>query len=254
MVRRSPGTAVLLALLILPGFAHAQTVGDLPTRLRCAVASYEKLVEELDFNRLPGDRPDYPLVTENVERLGERLEALSREGMRLGEMDENERAGLQAAVELFEADLRQLRQQSLRLRVWGFWHQHGYKKPDWGLAVGDGAEAEAATELELKAKAGEKTAKSFVVVPVAKDLRGVRVSCSELRGKGGKVAKDAIRVVAAEHGTEGEKIDVARDATQGYVVEVAVPVGLKVGEYKGKVSVRPGNVKGLELEVRLVVE
>lgn len=262
MSRLGQSLCCLVALLMLQGVAPAQDAAALPSRLRAVVAGYEKLVDELDLNRLPGDRPDYPLVTENLERLGERLEALSRQGMRLGEMNEAEKVGLEAAVGLFEADLAQLRQQSLGLRVWSFWKQHGYKKPEWGLGIGEGAEVVAGNELRLAAKAERRAEGRFVVVPVAKDLVGVQVTAGELRGKGGKVPKEAVRVMAESAqgeqaaGTPGhaERVDVPRDATQAYVVGLELPEGLKAGEYRGTITVRPEKVKALVLEVVLTVQ
>ncbi|MEN6545841.1 MAG: glycoside hydrolase domain-containing protein [Armatimonadia bacterium] len=252
MSRHSLSLCCWVALLILPGIVLAQEAAGLPARLQGAVTGYEKLVAELDLNRLPGDRPDYPLVTENLGRLGERLEALSRQGMRLGEMNEAEKVGLEAAVGLFEADLGQLRQQSLGLRVWSFWSQHGYKKPEWGLAVGEAAEA--GNELKLAAKAGERVEGRFVVVPVGKDLQAVQVTAGELWGKAGKIAKEAVTIAAVDGGDTPGHVDVARDMTQGYVVAVAVPEGLKAGEYRGKITVRPEKTKALVLEVVLTVQ
>lgn len=262
MPRHHYSLCCLVTLLILPGVAFTQETVGLPARLQAVVAGYEKLVEELDLNRLPGDRPDYPLVTENLERLGERLEALSRQGMRLEEMNENEKVGLDAAVGLFEADLAQLRWQSLGLRVWSFWKQHGYKKPEWGLAIGEGAEVVAGNELKLAARAMERAEGRFVVVPVEKDLVGVQVTAGELRGAGGRVPKEAVIVLAesvpSEHDARAsgssERVDVARDMTQGYAVEVAVPEGAKAGEYRGKITVRPEKMKPLVLNVVLTVQ
>ena len=59
MPRHHYSLCCLVTLLILPGVAFTQETVGLPARLQAVVAGYEKLVEELDLNRLPGDRPDY---------------------------------------------------------------------------------------------------------------------------------------------------------------------------------------------------
>jgi len=279
-VRLRQGLGWAGLLIVLASLLQAQP--DPPAlvqRLRHGIADYDKLVDELDLNRLPGDLLDYPLVSENLQRLGERLETLSHLAVELDRTPHADWTRLAEGVQLYENDLRQLRCQSLPLRVWGDADRRGRKQPDWGLAmdrtlkalprVKGAFDAEATDTLELTLKPGDQQAAQIIVVPLTKDLRRVRAEVGDLKGPGGKLAAGqmTLRPVDYERLAKAEKPgadwwtwatvegrpDVPLDLTQAFILTVTAPADLKAGEYRGMVRFEPAGLKALGLELRVTV-
>jgi hypothetical protein len=256
-----------LLLAFVPALLAAQPdPAALAQRFRADLDAYDKLVDELDLHRLPGDLLNYPLVSENLQRLGNRLESLSRLALELDRTPNADWTRLAEALQLFENDLHQLRCQSLPLRVWGYVDGHGRKQPEWGLAVNRSAEplprakgtfdGEATGTLELTLKPGASCAVQIIVVPLTKDLRRVRAEVGDLKGPGGKLraAQMTLRAVDYEGQPHSDRPDVPQDLSQAFMLTIAAPGDLKAGEYRGTVRVTPEGMKGLGLELRVTVE
>ena len=270
------GHAWLGWLLLVPSLLAAQPDPPaLAARLRQDIDAYEKLVEELDLNRLPGDLLNYPLVSDNLQRLGSRLEGLSRLAVELDRTPNADWNRLAEALQLFENDLHQLRCQSLALRVWAYLDSHGRKEPEWGLAVdrtmaplprAKGTfDGEATGTLELTLRPGEPStgsgpvgtqAAQLIVVPLTRDLRRVRAEVGDLKGPEGKLlaGQMTLRPVDYEGQPHSERPDVPQDLSQAFILTIKAPADLKAGEYRGTVRVIPEGLKGLGVELRVKVE
>ena len=267
------GAAAPPALLAAPDSPE-----QLGGRLREAVAGYARLIEALDLGSLSTDAPDYRLVSNNVQELGERLEALSRLALQTEAAAQPDWPRLADAVQLFENDLQQLRRQSLQLRVWAFLKRQGQKKPAWGLAVSRSADplspaqgafdADAEETLELSLPPGGEQMVQVIVVSLQGDLRGVRGEAGELKGKAGKLPAGGVSLRPVDYArldhllagdpwwrqaTGDGAPDVAAGSSQVFVFVVTVPAETKAGEYRGRLRFVPEGVKARELPVVVTV-
>lgn len=268
----------LMITLALPAALPAQEPAAQPVaRLRAAVAAYERLVQELAPGSLPVDAPDYDLVTENLQALGERLENLSRLALKLEGSPEPERAPLLTDLQLYEADLLQLRRQSLPLRVWSRRYRDGEKKPAWGLAVShfqaslpqavETFDADVPEALELSMAPGEEKLVQIIVVPLTKDLRRVRARLEGLRGPEGRLKERVtLRPVDYERAAEADEAhpwwalaadgfapDVPRNSSHAFILHLNVPPDLPTGGYAGKAKFDAAGAGALVLEVQVRV-
>lgn len=261
---RHPAALLLAVLVCLPLVAQ-EAPADLGLRLREAVGAYQKLVEELDLNSVPGDVPDYPLVTDNLERLGRRLEPLSRRAGQLDALTPEQRESLARELDLFLADLQQLRCQSVPLRAWSFWNDHGFKKPHWGLAFSRSAEplarplrqfdAEVDNEIELTAKPGETVSLQVIAVPLSRDLKGLKGSVNIFRAKSGALPGQAVSLRAVQYdNVQDDTPDVPADLSQAFLLTIAVPDTQSPGDYRGKITLSPKNSRPLELKLTITVQ
>lgn len=253
----------------------------LTARLRTAIKAYEALLKELDLNRLPGQMEGYPQVTEGLERLGGRLEPLSRVGVQAAEMSAEQWQAFEAAMAAWEADFRDLRRQALPLRLWVRLTALGIKRPGWGLAYEPTLrvlprakrllEAEVGRALELSGAPGETVAGQLVVVPLTQDLTGLRAAAGNLGGPGGLLPAAQIRVLdtIALPLPEGDEWDLstlpanpqppppplnlARDEVGAYLVVITLPENLKPGLYQGALVVTPAQGGRLALTLKVTV-
>ena len=268
----------LMMALVPPAALLAQEPAGPPvTRLRAAVAAYERLVQELAPGSLPVDAPDYDLITDNLQALGERLENLSRLALKLEGRPEPEQAPLLTDLQLYEADLQQLRRQSLPLRVWSRQYRDGEKKPVWGLAVSHSQDllpraagtfdAEVPEALELLLSPGEEKLVQIIVVPLAKDLRRVRGRLEGLRGPEGRLKEHVIlrpldydQAAEANDATpwwtraaDGFTPDVPHNSSQAFILHLNVPADLPPGSYSGKLRFVASGADTVALEVQVRV-
>jgi hypothetical protein len=266
------GWVLLLGLAGLLGgpVAPATEPSDVGARLRAVVAQYEQLVTELNLNRLPGHLFNYPAVTEQLDRLGARLEPLSRAVLRADQLAPAELSRLREEVAALGSDVAILRRQSLALRVWGYYHEReDVRRPHWGLATApagvvvsgerDDCEASAGGEVSLAAARGGTATAQLVVVPLDRDLRDVRGVVAALRGPGGTIPAAALscQPLGAD-GTPGVllppgSVEVAEGRVQALWLTVTVPRDQKPGQYRGIVRVRAAGQETLEAAVELTV-
>lgn len=269
-----------------PG-AEAEGVPDLRAlrgRLQKAVSNYEKLLKELNLDHLPGQMAGYVEVTEGLERLGARLEPLSRMG---GQLFASESGGawqaLGAAVAQWEADLAALRRQALPLRLWSHLTARGIKRPGWGVGLVAGAQvlardrrevdAEVGDSLSLSGVAGERIAGQLVVVPLAEGLKGVQATAGKLKGPGGVIPSDQVRLVNTgtlplPAGGEWDLIalsassaplspgatDLGPEEAAAWLIIISQPPDLAPGLYQGSVAVGPAKIRPLNVMLTVEVE
>jgi hypothetical protein len=166
----------------------------------------------------------------------------------------------------------------LPLRVWSFLKRQGQKEPAWGLAVSRSPEplpqaqgafdAEAEETLEVSLKPGEQQMVQVVVVPLDRDLRGVRGEIGGLKGKTGTLPAGGVSLLPVDYArlaqlqgedpwwqqaTSAGAPDVAAGSSQAFVFVVTIPADAKAGEYRGRLRFAPEGVKARELEVRATV-
>lgn len=272
-VRLAPsGRGLLLGLAgLLCGLAAlAADAPHVGLQLRAVVAQYEQLVTELNLNRLPGRLFNYPAVTEQLDRLGARLEPLSRAALRADQLSPTELSRLREEVATLGSDVAALRRQSLALRVWGYYHEReDVRRPHWGLATApagvvvsgerNDCEATAGGEVSLAAARGGTEAAQLVVVPLDRGLKDVRGVVAALRGPAGTLPAAALtcQPLGAD-GTPGVllppgSVEVAEGRVQALWLTVTVPRDQAPGQYRGLVKVRAAGLETLEAAVELTV-
>lgn len=274
--------SLLLALVLtatLTSVVSAAPVNreQVTARLRAVVQGYSEVVNELDLNRIPGNIPDYPAVSERLDELGGQLEGLSRLAGRENLADADWQQ-LEEQSAKAEADLKYLRCQSLPLRVWAYFDANEHEKPEWGLAVDKTMcllprfkgtfDAEATDELLLEGAAGEQKFAQIIVVPLSKDLREVLVTREQLKGAAGRIPSGEIKVEPLDYSRIPEalpaepewwrgrllltKASFPSDMTQAYIVTVSIPALQKPGKYSGRIFFAPANSK--PMVIRLSVD
>lgn len=271
----------LFCLLLSMGLpAQSQTHEATMTRVQALVSGYGDLVNELKLAEAPGDRFDYPLVTERLDELGEKLETLSRLAGRSETLTAAEWEQLDhQAGELTEL-LRTLRRLSLPLRVWGHYADEDHK-PEWGLALDPtlqpqpqakgAADGTPGATLQIAALPGQTVYAQVLVVPLTRDLGEIKVTPRDLSGPAGVIKAQAVRcdplnyerlpqttVTPGEQWWRGRLLltrpSVPRDLTQAYMIAVAMPADARPGIYTGAITFAPSQVKSGTLHVLIQID
>jgi hypothetical protein len=275
-MKRTVLVAAWLLLVVTAGWAQDDPA-QLGVRLRAAVAGYQGLIKALDLGSLPTDAPDYRLVSNNVQDLGERLEALSRLALQTEAAAQPDWPALAAAVQLFQGDLQQLRRQSLPLRIWAFAKTHGQKQPVWGAAVSHSpdplpqakgaCDGEVDETLELTVTPGGETMVQIIALPLQGGLRRVRARIGTLKGPAGKLPETGVSLRPVDyarldppagepwwrHATYDGAPDVPEGLSQAFVLLVSAPAEAAAGDYEADLRLDPEGAKTVELAVTITV-
>lgn len=272
---------ILCLALLLPVTAALAAETDravVTARVTALSRGYSALVGELQLDQAPGDKFDYPRVTELLDELGEKLEPVSRMGGRLEMLTPEQWRELDEQSARLTTDLQVLRCLSLPLRVWGYLTNRG-DKPEWGLAVDltlsplpqpqGFVDATAGGEVLLRAEAGETAAVQVVVVPLTRDLGAITVTPRDLAGPASAIKAEQVQCEPVNYerlpdtASLGEdwwrgrllltKASVPRDMTQAYILTVAVPRQQPRGDYQGSVTFAPPRTKALTLRITIEV-
>lgn len=276
--RRWALVAALAAVLAWPALAAPVNQGEVTARVRAVVSGYAQLVKELNLSQIPCNMPDYPAVSERLDELGTELEALSRLAGRDNPTEEEWRTLDQRSTQA-EADLKCLRCQSLPLRVWAYFDANGHEQPEWGFAVDKTlcllprvkgtCDASATGKLSLHGVPGGEQHAQVIVVPLAKDLREIQVTCKDLAGPAGQIPAAQIKVEPIDYTRLPEatstdpqwwrgrllltKASVPRDMTQAYLLSVTIPAAQKPGKYSGRIYFAPANSQSMPIELTVEV-
>ena len=254
--------------------AQAQAAGQ---ALRGALRTYEGLVGELDLRDVPSTIHGYSGVMDKLDQLGEELENLSRHVVQAEQLDPAQFAQLQADIGHLATELTSLRRQAFPLRVWAYLHNHGYRKPGWGLGTAgpltlspplpQDCGGEVGTTLDLWAARGEAESSQLLVLSFGRDLPAVTVSGRALRGRGSSIPAARVQcqpVAYVQEATEGSlpwpeillppgPVDVPGDGLQTLWVTVTVPDSQSPGLYQSELSVKPGGMGAIRVTLRVHV-
>ena len=273
---------ILCLVWLLPVTAAVATdtgQAAVTARVTALVHGYSALVAELQLDKAPGDKFDYPRVTELLDELGEKLEPVSRMAGRLETLTPEQWRELDKQSARLTTDLQVLRCLSLPLRVWGYLTNRG-DKPEWGLAVDHTlsplpqpkgfVDATPAGEVVLQAQAGETAVAQVVVVPLTRDLGAITVTPRDLTSPTGTIKAEQVRCEPVNYervpdtgSPPGEqwwrgrllltKASVPRDLTQAYILTVAVPTQQPAGSYQGSVTFAPPKTKARTMQIKIEI-
>jgi hypothetical protein len=123
--------ALLVTLKLQPAVADGQT--DAVQALQATLQEYRGLIAQISPDYLPGRMAGYPQTAEQLEKLGETLELLSRRAVAL-ERDGGDWTGLAADISILRDDLAELRRSSTVLRAYSHCIRAGIKRPRWAVA------------------------------------------------------------------------------------------------------------------------
>ncbi len=244
--------------------------------LQSALRSYEGLVSELDLRDVPPTIRGYASVTGRLDELGEELENLSRQVLQAEQLAPDEFAQLQTDIGQLAVDLQALRREAFPLRVWAYLHNHGYRRPGWGLGLADpltlsppvpqAAAGEVGTTLELWAARGEAESGQLLVVSFGNDLPAVAASCRPLRGRTGTIPASSVQCQAVEYLADAPDgspwpeillppgpVDVPGDSLRALWVTVSVPPSQPAGVYEGELAIKPTGMSAIRVSLRVHV-
>lgn len=245
--------------------------------LQSALRTYEGLVSELDLDDVPNTIRGYASVTDRLDELGEELENLSRQVVQGQQLTPEEFAQLQTDIGRLLAGLEDLRRQAFPLRVWAYLHNHGYRRPGWGLGVAgpltlsppvpQAGAGEVGTTVELWAARGEAESGQILVLSFGNDLPAVTASCRALRGRSGTLPASSVQCQPVEYvagAADGSPpwpeillpsgpVDVPRDGLQALWVTVTVPADQAPGLYEGELAVKPRGMNSIRVRLRVHV-
>ncbi len=287
--RRLYALALLLAVVLaapLLADTEATQPADQPktaiAALREAVREYGRLVKEINPDYLPGDMTDYPEATERLEKLGERLEVLSREATNVERQGGDWSQLRQKAAEL-QDDLMQLRCFSAPLRAYSHCIRAGIKRPRWAIAQVQASEFISppvhdfpgifSQKVALDAVPGQLLHCQLVAVPIDRDIERVEVKLpGRLSGPGGGLTGlGAACYLAATRSTplEPEQREwetcpyrlrpcdeanrLQADLVQPCWLTMQIPEDAAAGVYAGRIRFTARDVHSLDLELRLTI-
>lgn len=261
-----------------PADVQASTVAS----LRAAMYEYQRLIAQISPDHLPGQMAGYPEATEGLERLGERLELLSRRAVTL-DRQPGDWAPLAADIAAFRDDLGQLRRTATPLRAYSHSIRAGVKRPRWAVSQvpTDDFVTPPVTEfhgnftrnVSMAAAPGHESSLQLVVVPIQYDIEQAWVRLPDsLRGPGGVLAPlDLTCYLAATRSTplEPEQRDspdcpyrlrqltqpvrLTADLVQPLWIVVQAPPDTRPGSYTGTLLLTGRGVHSLELGFRVTI-
>jgi len=250
--------------------------------LREAVREYVRLVKEISPDYLPGDMSDYPAATDMLEKLGERLELLSREATNVERQGGDWSQLRQKTAELHD-DLLELRGFSAPLRAYSHCIRARIKRPRWAIAQVPASQfisppvhdfqGTFSQKVALGAVPGQLLHCQLVAVPINRDIECVEVELpGRLSGPGLSLADLDMKChLAATRSTplEPEQREweicpyrlrpcdkmnrLQADLVQPYWFTMQVPEDAAPGVYGGRIKFTARDVHSLDLELRLTI-
>ncbi len=287
--RRLYAPAVLLAVVLCaPLLADTEaTASESPeaaavAALRQAVAEYVRLVKEINPDYLPGNMSDYPEATEVLEKLGERLELLSREAGRVEHQGGDWSQLRDKAVELYE-ELLALRGFSAPLRAYSYCVRAGIKRPRWAVAQVEAGEFISppvhafrgifSGQVALEAVPGQLLHCQLVAVPINRAIERIEVRLpGRLSGSGGSL--DDLQTACYLAATRSTPLEpeqrqwelcpyrlrpcdqanrLQADLVQPCWLTMQIPKEAAAGVYSGTIKFTAHQVHSLELGLRLTI-
>lgn len=272
--------ALLVALALPPAVADEQA--DAVQALQAALQEYRGLIAQISPDYLPGRMAGYPQTVEQLEKLGETLELLSRRAVAL-DRDGGDWAGLAADISVLRDDLVKLRRNSTVLRAYSHCIRAGIKRPRWAVAQVP-SDSFVIPEVEqfdgnfsryvrLQAIPGELLSFQLVAVPISDDIEQVEVRLpTRLRGSGGGFGiSDMTCYLAATRSSpialdEREFPDcpyrlrpismpvrLPAELVQPFWFTLQVPEDAPAGQFAGPLVLSGRKVHSLDLEIRLTI-
>jgi hypothetical protein len=170
--------------------------------LRAVSGRYSALVHEIDPDYLSGDMAGYAEATEELEKLGGRLEALSRLAVKT-EADNGDWQKVVDDAGVLDTDITALKATSAPLRAYSFAIRSRIKHPRWAIAQVKPAEFIApparafaysfTNTVKLEGQAGQEINFQLVAVPILKSIDGVSMDLpGKLKGRAGELSELAL--------------------------------------------------------------
>lgn len=250
----------------------------LRTRLSQAIEAYQRVLSELDPGLLSPAAPPYQPIYEKLSALGQKLEVLSRTAAEALQAPTPDWPRLEHALEEFEAEYRELRCQSLPLRLWLFLRANKVKTPAWGWAMSRSAaplprqtgtfDAEICRQLEFSMRPGAQEIRQIIVVPLTQELKRVRTDVSVLKSPRdntspvkisllpldySRAAKPPQMSVSLPEATYEGTPDVPLGFAQAFVLVVTASDSCPSGIYRGQIRLAPQGVKAQAVPVIITV-
>lgn len=248
------------------------------TRLQQAIEAYQQVLSELDPGLLSPTAPSYSPIYEKLSVLGQKLEVLSRIAAEALQASTPDWLHVERALEEFEAEYRELRCQSLPLRLRLFLRAHKVKKPAWGWAMSRSAaplprqlgafDAEICRQLEFSMGPGAQEIRQIIVVPLTQELKSVKADVSLLKSPQGHISPVTISLLPFDYsrGAKPPQIsalllestyegtpDVPLGFSQAFVLVVTTSVFCPPGIYRGQIRIAPQGVKAQSIPVIITV-
>lgn len=202
---RSLAIALLVVLCVLPAAAETSAGTNAETALqalRSVSRRYGALVREIDPDYLPGDMAGYAEATETLEKLGTRLETLSRLAIDI-ETNGGDWEQVREGSELLDGDITALKALSAPLRAYSYAIRSRIKRPRWAVSQVKPAEFIApparafagsfTNTVRVEGQAGQEVYFQLVAVPILKPIDVVEVKLpGKLKGTAGGVGEFAL--------------------------------------------------------------
>ncbi len=191
--------AALLAVLVALPASAATSAETALQALRSVSRRYGHLVREIDPDYLPGDMAGYAEATEQLEKLGTRLETLSRLAIDI-ETNGGDWEQVREGSILLDGDITALKATSAPLRAYSYAIRSQIKRPRWAISqvrpaefIAPPARAFAGSftnTVKVEGQAGQEVYFQLVAVPILKPIDDVKVKLPrKLKGSAGDVGE-----------------------------------------------------------------
>ena len=274
-------TFVLALLHALPAVPSTGSEAALDA-LRAVSRRYGALVREIDPDHIPGSMEGYAEATEMLERLGNRLEGLSRLAVSI-DAKGGDWGQVLEGVTLLDGDITALKASSAPLRVYSFSIRSGIKHPRWAIAQVRAAEfvappARAFTgsftrTVKVEGQPGQEVYFQLVAVPALKKVPGVSVKLpGRLRGPAGDIGgleiEDFFAISRSTPLDEDERdfplcpyrlrpawkgADIPGDQVLPCWFRMVIPAAAQPGTYSGSMKFEGHKVPAIPITLQLTV-
>ena len=278
---RSLFVAALAACIALPALAETSSETALQA-LRSVSRRYGHLVREIDPDYLPGDMAGYAEATETLEKLGTRLETLSRLAIDL-ETNGGDWEQVREGSALLDADITALKALSAPLRAYSYAIRSQIKRPRWAISQVKPAEFIApparafagsfTNTVKVQGQAGQEVYFQLVAVPILKPIDDVEIKLPrKLKGPAGDVGEFSLecffaitRSAPLEEADRqfplcpyrlrpsSERADIDGDQVLPCWFRLLIPEAAQPGAYTGSMEFQGYKVPDMPLKLELTV-
>lgn len=170
--------------------AEAPSLSEIVTELRTCSKQYQALIEVINPRYVPGKLQGYDAATHRLEKLGAKLESLSRKALQAQDGDPETLEALISEIRQYRQSLQDFRAFTTPLRAYSYLSQNDVNRPRWAFAQVEADrfiepdiyayDGDFIEQVTLSGKPGSHVRFQLIAIPAGHDIHSPRVHLPEV--------------------------------------------------------------------------